>query len=216
MDEIRALLIEKIKAVVRSCDMENDICDITVEIESLRNILSYIPSNGDVFQRVDIILKETLAVLNDIVCTPVVSGYRGRPRIIIPEDLIEFLIDSGFSQNDISSLIGVSKRTLNRRLSEMGITFASKFSTMSDEELDGIVFGIVKEFPDVGYRTVGSHLKSIGHQVQRCRLRESIYRVDFEGVLQRRTNLRPILRRQYSVRAPLSLWHMDGYHKLIR
>ncbi|XP_078318026.1 uncharacterized protein LOC144620608 [Crassostrea virginica] len=43
-----------------------------------------------------------------------------------------------------------------------------------------------------------------------------MWRVDFEGVLFRRLLLKPVQRRVYNARAPLSLWHKDGYHKLIR
>lgn len=39
-------------------------------------------------------------------------------------------------------------------------------------------------------------------------------RVDPEGTIARR--LSTINRRVYSVPAPLSLWHIDGNHKLIR
>ena len=41
-------------------------------------------------------------------------------------------------------------------------------------------------------------------------------RVDLEGVVYRRMTLHPVHRRKYSVPAPNSLWHIDGYHKLIR
>ncbi|WAR28014.1 hypothetical protein MAR_013718 [Mya arenaria] len=55
-----------------------------------------------------------------------------------------------------------------------------------------------------------------GFVVQKSRVLDSMKRVEIEGVLQGKMLLKPILRRQYNVRAPLSLWHMDGYHKLIR
>lgn len=48
------------------------------------------------------------------------------------------------------------------------------------------------------------------------RLQESLRRVDAEGVYMRRLRMRVLRRRQYSVPAPNSLWHIDGNHKLIR
>jgi hypothetical protein len=41
-------------------------------------------------------------------------------------------------------------------------------------------------------------------------------RVDPEGILLRALEMNTIRRRQYSVAGPLSLWHIDGNHKLIR
>ena len=45
-------------------------------------------------------------------------------------------------------------------------------------------------------------------------MRESFYRVDPRGVQTRRR--RALHRRRCNVRMPNSLWHIDGYHKLIR
>lgn len=45
-------------------------------------------------------------------------------------------------------------------------------------------------------------------------MRESIYRVDPNGV---QMQCRRVLhRRKYAVSYPNALWHIDGYHKLIR
>ena len=53
-------------------------------------------------------------------------------------------------------------------------------------------------------------------RVQEYRLRDAMRRVDPEGVILRGLQSRPIFRRKYSVAGPLSLWHMDGNHKLIK
>lgn len=58
------------------------------------------------------------------------------------------------------------------------------------------------------------HLTSRGFRIQQLRVRESMRRVDPEGTIARR--LFTINRRVYSVPSPLSLWHIDGNHKLIR
>jgi len=59
-------------------------------------------------------------------------------------------------------------------------------------------------------------LLSRGIRVQNTRVRESIRRVNPEGVLLRVLTINTINRRKYSVYAPLALWHIDGNHKLIR
>lgn len=46
------------------------------------------------------------------------------------------------------------------------------------------------------------------------RLRDSIHRVDHEGVVNRKIG--PLLRRTYNVQGPNALWHIDTNHKLVR
>ena len=82
---------------------------------------------------------------------------------------------------------------------------------MSDAELDNIIHEIKREFPTCGNKQMLGHLYSRGFRVQQIRVRESIWGV---GSIMRR--LSAIHRRQYRVAAPLSLWHIDGNHKLIR
>ena len=54
----------------------------------------------------------------------------------------------------------------------------------------------------------------MGLRIQRERIRESIQRVDPTGIEGRVR--RALHRRVYSVASPNALWHLDGYHKLIR
>ena len=55
-----------------------------------------------------------------------------------------------------------------------------------------------------------------GVKVTRKRIRDSIARVDPEGVARRSLRTAVHRRRVYCVAGALSLWHFDGYHKLIR
>ena len=57
-------------------------------------------------------------------------------------------------------------------------------------------------------------LYSKGHRVQRERIRQSLLRTDPSGAAQRWKQA--VKRRRYNVHSPLSLWHIDGNHKLIR
>ena len=57
-------------------------------------------------------------------------------------------------------------------------------------------------------------LRSRGISVQRQRIRETLYSIDPRGANRRLR--RALHRREYKVEAPNSLWHGDGYHKLIR
>ena len=70
-------------------------------------------------------------------------------------------------------------------------------------------------FPNtIGYKTVDGYLLSQGVRVQRQRVRDSLYRLEPERQELRRVSA--VHRRHYSVESPLSLWHIDGHHKLIR
>lgn len=64
--------------------------------------------------------------------------------------------------------------------------------------------------PDCGIRSVQSMLKVNGIILQRERVRQFLHHVD-PTEKQRRLH-----RRQYRVSSPNALWHIDGYHKLIR
>ena len=78
------------------------------------------------------------------------------------------------------------------------------YSEMSDASLDE---RFVRVHPNSG------DLRSLGLRVQRCRVRESLMRFDPRGVLLR---FRQVLHPDDSVCMPNSLWHIDGYHCLIR
>lgn len=65
-----------------------------------------------------------------------------------------------------------------------------------------------------GIRSTQSMLRAVGVYVQRERVRTSLHRVDPTGVELRLK--RHLHRRTYSVPCPNYLWHIDGYHKLIR
>lgn len=88
------------------------------------------------------------------------------------------------------------------------------YTVITASELDDKVQEIVSLFPNCGEKTVSGRLKANGITVQRQIVRESIHRVDPLGVISRRRGV--LHRREYRVPAPNSLWHVDGYHKLIR
>ena len=66
----------------------------------------------------------------------------------------------------------------------------------------------------IGEKTVDRLLRAQGVVVQRQRVREALHTVDPQGS-QRRMR-RALNRREYHVECPNVLWHIDGYHKLIR
>lgn len=82
--------------------------------------------------------------------------------------------------------------------------------------LDSLITDIQRDSPSVDYKRVTGLLRARGVYLQQARIRQSIRRVDPEGILLRALEMNIIRRRHYSVAGPLSLWHIDGNHKLIR
>ena len=125
-----------------------------------------------------------------------VTGQRGRPRFLISKDQLDFLLDLRFTSGEIASLLGVSERTVKRRISEYESFVRQRYSNISDEILDGIVEGLMRELPNCGYKRMNGLLLDAGHRIQQNRIRECMRRVNPEGVLLRALELRTVCRRR--------------------
>ena len=99
-------------------------------------------------------------------------------------------------------------------MTEYGISVRSLYTELSDGTLDSIVQHLKLSYPSLGYRMLDGLLRQRGIRIKQHRLRESLQRVDPNGVVVRWADT--IERRRYRVPGPLSLWHVDGNHKLIR
>ena len=142
------------------------------------------------------------------------TGSVGRPSLIISKEQIEYLMECNFTVNEMSDILGVSKRTVERRMNQYELTNMNRFTAINDERLDAIVSEIKGSSPDCGSKLLSGYLRARNIHVQRRRVRESLTRVDPLGIQARRC--RTVHRRVYNVSRPLALWHLDGNHKLIR
>ena len=133
----------------------------------------------------------------------------GRPRVNVDRSHVQFLRGLHFTWSEISSILNVSVKTIQRRAKDWNFT---TYTDISDDALDTTISEILAQFPSAGEVMLNGHLSSAGVHLQRARLRSSIYRV--RG--QQRQIHPPIVRREYSVPGPNYLWHADGNHKLIR
>ena len=139
---------------------------------------------------------------------------RGCPQIQIDENQLSLLLSFRFSCVDIANMLKVSPKTIRRRIVQYGLEESASYSSISDTELHAITAEFVHTRPNGGQRTFERNLRRRGLNVQRRRIREAFLHVDPRGVRQRLR--RALHRRQYHVPMPNSLWHIDGYHKLIR
>ena len=167
-------------------------------------------NNADLTELV-LCVQEIVRLMRDNIQSPSFTSRRGRPETQIEKSQLLFLIEEGFKLNDIAMMYSCSRRTIERKLEKYSIT---RHQFVSDAELDTHVRSICSLNPFIGEKTVKGTLEYQGIHVQRQRLRSSLRRVDPSGLQTRVWGV--LQRRQYSVEAPNELWHLDGYHKLIR
>ena len=132
----------------------------------------------------------------------------GRPRLDIPQDLLEALhVQVGFSWAQIARDLGISESTLRRRRRLFEIPNSRQnFSNINDDALNQIVHDILHVTPRIGYRLVQGALRRRGLHIQRRRVLEALRRVDPVMVTLRGS--RSIIRRRYSVPCPNALWYV--------
>ena len=140
----------------------------------------------------------------------------GRKKYQIKKGQLNCLLSLDFSIPEIAHFLGVSVRTIKRRMSEYEISVFDKYAEINDKELDVFIGNILREFPNTGYRKMIGYVRAKGYKIQEYRVRESLHRVDLEGFLERTIFLTTIQRRRYHVSGTNALWHIDGNHKLIR
>ena len=119
-----------------------------------------------------------------------------------------------FSLKDTAVFYQCSSKTISHCLKDLYLQQSVEFTAMSDHQLDTHISTLLDQYPNVGYRSVLGHLCREGLRVQWYRVLESLHRIDPDGVQER---LKVTINwRKYNVPGPNCLWHIDGYHKLIR
>ena len=141
---------------------------------------------------------------------------RGRPRLNVSVEALTHLVELGLPSSCIARLLGVSRATLFRRMTENDISISASYSGCTDDELDSLITTIKSAMPDAGYSVVRGALLAKGHRVQWERVYASMHRVDSVGVLARMTQMGCVVRRTYTVPYPKYMVHIDTNHKLIR
>lgn len=91
---------------------------------------------------------------------------RGRPRVVIEQDKIEFLRELGFNWTRIASMFGVCRRTLYSVRIEYGIVSTGGFTQISDDALRHQVQILKQEMPEIAYNMMRGILRSRGIHVQ--------------------------------------------------
>ena len=98
----------------------------------------------------------------------------GPPHLDIPKSILSNLISDGFKISYIAKLLGVTERTIYRRMQQFNL-YVENFSDISDDVLFLEVGKTVKEFPFCDENMVMQLLKQRGFRVQRWRLRDALH-----------------------------------------
>ena len=80
------------------------------------------------------------------------SGNTGRPRYLISVQQLQFLRDLHFSWTKIAKILGVSRKTINRRRQELGMSEELSWSSVSDDDLKQIMYEIQTLTPKLDYQ----------------------------------------------------------------
>ena len=220
---IKEIIFTIIKRLQQPNLSNDDIDSVHFQVDNVYHLVLKCDEIYSVEQDVIDMLRQAKTIIEGAVTednggfkSPLVSnGLKGRPSYNIPKSQLEFYFTHGFSIEQISKMIGVSSRSIKRRMKDSELSVSELYTTITDECLDELIKNKLKDFPNSGYRRMNGLLISSGIRIQEARLRKAMQRTDPEGVLLRTIQLQLVHRRKYAVRGPLSLWHIDGHHKLI-
>nr|XP_055033198.1 uncharacterized protein LOC129421585 isoform X1 [Misgurnus anguillicaudatus]XP_055036790.1 uncharacterized protein LOC129424213 isoform X1 [Misgurnus anguillicaudatus]XP_055051488.1 uncharacterized protein LOC129437378 isoform X1 [Misgurnus anguillicaudatus] len=137
-------------------------------------------------------------------------------QMLVGKEQLQYLLEQRFKVHEMARMYGVSYSTIRRWMKAYKLSVRQTYSDISSENLKECIQNFIGENPNCGYRIVDGHLRSLGIRVTRNRIMEAMRQVDPVGTVLRGLDLQITPRRSYSVPGPLSLWHIDGNHKLVR
>ena len=105
-----------------------------------------------------------------------------RPRYDKSQEQLQLLLTLRFNIPDISKILRVSKGTIKQRMSQYQLLKSDNYTNINDESLDKCISDIQHKFPRKGYRRMIDYLRAKNISVPERRVKESMCRVDLEGV----------------------------------
>ena len=147
--------------------------------------------------------------VSQVYCAPMESSgasRRGRPRLEVTQDQLEYLSSLSFSWTEIAALLGVSRMTLYGRRREYRMLQVNPSRMLTDDQLRWTLAEMRQEHPEFG-ETMG-HLRALGYHITRQRLRMGVHMTDPINTALRWRGGLTIRRPYYSVPGPNSLWQI--------
>ena len=143
------------------------------------------------------------------------TGFRGRPFLIITKEQLQLYLQHNFSVLKVAKMLLVSESTIKRCFQKDGLSVGDTYSDITDSELDRLIRNNISKFPHCGFRRTAGLFLSQSLCITEKSTRNSMKRVDPEGVPVRSLQINVVQLSSYQVQAILALWHIDGHHKLI-
>ena len=102
-------------------------------------------------------------------------GNCGRPFLKIPVEVLEELRGLGFTWSKIAEMIGVSRWTIYRRVTEYGLEDMRGYDNLPDEGIDQIISGYISNHGSAtGYNFIAGFFKS-GSTQKIPRINQALY-----------------------------------------
>ena len=122
-------VVEDLLSRLDACN-DPDCCEaIAFRLDVLKRFLINVGIEDVTLQLVDVACRkfrhceQRFNALENSAFTPkIYSGRRGKPSYDIHEGQVNYLLEQGFKVGEISEMLGVSKRTLERRMRSFGLS----------------------------------------------------------------------------------------------
>ena len=130
--------LEMVNVLVPRLDRLMDALDIGVvvlKLDFLHRMLVSLDVDQDVVDMIgtfnDSVLERSSSAASDTTegyCPPCIwSGGHGRPSFDISKEQLFFLLEQGFKVKEVSSILGVGKRTIERRMTAFGLFVSGEY-----------------------------------------------------------------------------------------
>ncbi|XP_054643425.1 uncharacterized protein LOC129187769 [Dunckerocampus dactyliophorus] len=158
MEDLRELSTELVRDVLDLAEyVEAGPADpehVACKAEELIEVVGVISalSDQDVDRRVTANLEEVLRRFSGTRVQQEHTQGPGRLAFDIPRAALEHHVHCGLPACQIAAMLGVSKRTIRRRMQQYGLRKTDLYSAVNDEELDRIVSEVHRRHPNTGYK----------------------------------------------------------------
>ena len=142
------------------------------------------------------------------------TGCHGRPRKLVNPDYLQEAMSHTrqITFTELAGVLGIHRNTLRLHMKRHGIE--CKYSQLSNGDLDNLIMEFKKQRPKSEIRYIVGFLRRHGIRIQHGCVVQSLHRIDRLGQVLRNRQVKR--RRQYHIKCPNALWHLDGHHKLIK
>ena len=154
-DELKRLTVKKLEYIHSSLQNNSlEVEEVELTFEALHALDSNVRLPEDIFR--DLLTAKRILEKTVKTCsrTPMVfTGAAGRPSYDISKEQLEALLDVGFNVGQIAEMLQVGKKTIERRMSQFGVS-ARSFSDISNDDLDSAVGELKLFYPNLGSKAL--------------------------------------------------------------